>query len=88
VGDCSHGSAAGAGRLPGRDYRTVYATREAAEEYLYRWEREQERKREESEPEIKRLRKAMANVHPDRGGTDEEFIAARERYEQALRRTA
>lgn len=29
------------------------------------------------------LRKAMADAHPDRGGTDEAFIAARQRYERA-----
>ena len=28
---------------------------------------------------------AMADAHPDRGGTNEEFIAARERYKQALK---
>ena len=94
TGGCYHGSAAGVGDLPGRHYRdggTVYATRQAAEDDLYAREREQERKqqeRERQEPEIKRLRMAMANVHPDRGGTNEQFIAARERYEQALRRTA
>jgi hypothetical protein len=30
----------------------------------------------------------MADAHPDRGGTNEEFIAARERYERALRRAS
>lgn len=30
------------------------------------------------------LRKAMADAHPDRGGTDAEFIAARRRYERAM----
>ncbi len=29
------------------------------------------------------LRKAMADAHPDRGGTGEAFIAARARYEKA-----
>lgn len=32
---------------------------------------------------LSELRKAMADAHPDRGGTDEAFIAARTRYEQA-----
>jgi hypothetical protein len=27
----------------------------------------------------------MADAHPDRGGTSQGFIAARERYERALR---
>jgi hypothetical protein len=31
--------------------------------------------------ELVRLRTEMADVHPDRGGTDAAFIAARERYE-------
>jgi hypothetical protein len=35
--------------------------------------------------DIQALRRAMADAHPDRGGTNEEFIAARERYERALR---
>ena len=29
------------------------------------------------------LKQAMADAHPDRGGSDEEFIAARRRYEAA-----
>ncbi|MFJ4418238.1 hypothetical protein [Streptomyces sp. NPDC088925] len=33
--------------------------------------------------ELRRLRAAMADAHPDRGGTDEQFIAARTRYENA-----
>lgn len=32
------------------------------------------------------LKAAMAAAHPDRGGTDEAFIAARRRYERALSR--
>lgn len=34
-------------------------------------------------PSLPELRKAMADAHPDRGGTDEAFIAARARYERA-----
>ncbi len=34
-------------------------------------------------PSLPELRKAMAAAHPDRGGTDEAFIAARQRYEKA-----
>jgi len=66
----------------------VYATREAAEEHLYRREREQERKRAEHEPELRRLRMAMADAHPDRGGSNEEFIAARGAYKRALRQAS
>ncbi|WP_300610606.1 hypothetical protein [Trebonia sp.] len=61
-----------------------YATREAAEDDLYRRQREQERKRQEAGPELRRLRMEMAAAHPDRGGTNERFIAAREAYERAL----
>lgn len=32
---------------------------------------------------VSELRKAMADAHPDRGGTDADFIAARTRYERA-----
>lgn len=34
-------------------------------------------------PSLPELRKAMADAHPDRGGNDSEFIAARQRYERA-----
>lgn len=34
-------------------------------------------------PSLAELRQAMADAHPDRGGTDAEFIAARQRYEHA-----
>lgn len=39
-------------------------------------------------PSLPELRKAMANAHPDRGGSDEAFIAARTRYEAARARQA
>jgi len=67
---------------------TVYATRDAAEDCMYHRERERERKRAEAEPELRRLHMAMADAHPDRGGTNEGFIAARKAYEQALRRAS
>jgi transposase len=50
------------------DCAHLFATREAAEEYLYGWEREQQHKRAEREPELRHLRMAMADAHPDRGG--------------------
>jgi hypothetical protein len=89
-GDCWRGYPAGCADRPGRHYDggPVYATREAAEDYLYQRDRERERKRAEAEPELKRLRMAMADAHPDRGGTDEGFIAARKAYEQAMRRAS
>jgi len=34
-------------------------------------------------PDLAQLKAAMAAAHPDRGGTDAEFIAARERYQWA-----
>ncbi|MFL1904805.1 hypothetical protein ACJWDR_37730 [Streptomyces tauricus] len=34
-------------------------------------------------PSLGELKQAMADAHPDRGGTDEAFIAARKRYESA-----
>lgn len=34
-------------------------------------------------PSLAELKAAMAAAHPDRGGTDEAFIAARVRYERA-----
>lgn len=34
-------------------------------------------------PNLAELKAAMAAAHPDRGGTDAAFIAARERYERA-----
>jgi hypothetical protein len=36
-------------------------------------------------PLIKELRRAMADAHPDRGGTAEQFIQARRRYQTVLR---
>ena len=39
-------------------------------------------------PSLPELRKAMAAAHPDRGGTDAAFIAARQRYERAKARTS
>jgi hypothetical protein len=36
-------------------------------------------------PSVRELRRAMADAHPDRGGTTEQFIDARRRYQTALR---
>jgi hypothetical protein len=35
------------------------------------------------QPNLAELKAAMASAHPDRGGSNEAFIAARERYEMA-----
>lgn len=40
----------------------------------------------EQEAELSRLRAEMADAHPDRGGTNDGFIAARRRYVQAKRK--
>ncbi|MFF2405749.1 hypothetical protein [Streptomyces sp. NPDC058092] len=39
-------------------------------------------------PSLPELKAAMADAHPDRGGTDEAFIAARARYETARAKEA
>lgn len=41
-----------------------------------------------AKPSLPELRKAMADAHPDRGGSDEAFIAARARYERARTQAA
>ena len=70
---------------PDRLAGILFATREAAEADLYRWERERAEQAERQAPPIKELRRAMADAHPDRGGAAEQFIEARRRYETALR---
>lgn len=35
------------------------------------------------QPSLAELKQQMADAHPDRGGNDEAFIAARQRYERA-----
>ncbi|MFJ4637635.1 hypothetical protein ACIP69_18675 [Streptomyces hygroscopicus] len=39
--------------------------------------------RQPKPPSLPELKRAMAEAHPDRGGSNEAFIAARRRYEQA-----
>jgi hypothetical protein len=85
-GDCLRGEPPGEIRVRGGDH--LFATREAAEEYLYRREREREAARAEAEPELRRLKMAAANAHPDRGGSAAEFRAAWKRYQDALRRAS
>jgi hypothetical protein len=41
-----------------------------------------------AKPDLAALRAEMAAAHPDRGGTDVEFIAARQRYQKAKEATA
>jgi hypothetical protein len=58
-----------------------FATRQAAEDYLSRQAGEPAR----PASSVRQLRRAMANAHPDRGGTAEQFIQAHRRYQTALR---
>ena len=80
LGECLYGSPAGqAGKRRDSSYhgRDFYATREAAQAEL-------DAGYEKHEPaDLRELRMAMADAHPDRGGTAEEFMAARQRYKRA-----
>ena len=88
---CCHGYPAGVIPIPGDRPRPgpagrlFFATRAAAEADLYREARERAEQAVREAPTIKELRRAMADAHPDRGGTAEQFIEARHRYESALR---
>ena len=88
---CRHGYPAGVIPIPGDRRRPgpagllFFATRQAAEDDLYRGERERAGQAAPEAPPIKELRRAMADAHPDRGGTAEQFIQARRRYQTALR---
>jgi hypothetical protein len=70
---------------PGPAGRLFFATREAAAVALYRGEGGRAEQAAPEAPPIRELRRAMANAHPDRGGTPEQFIQARRRYQAALR---
>jgi len=74
------------GARPGSAGRLFFATRQAAEHYLHRGDGEQAgpAARDAAQTLIKALRRAMADAHPDRGGTAEQFIQARRRYETVL----
>lgn len=70
---------------PGSAGQLFFATREAAEEHLHRGERERDGRAAPEAAGIRELRRVMAEAHPDRGGTAEQFIQARRRYKAALR---
>jgi hypothetical protein len=74
-GDLHHPRSAG---------RLFFATRHAAEADLSRGEPEQTEQARREAPRIKELRRAMADAHPDCGGTAEQFMEARCRYQKAL----
>ena len=80
----THEFATGTHRQHPRTARQFFATREAAEAELYRSERECAGPATWKAPSVKELRRAMADAHPDRGGTAQQFIEARRRYEAAL----
>jgi len=88
---CRHGYPAGVIPVPGDRHRPgpagrlFFATRQAAEDHLHRGDRERAGQAAPQAPSIKELRRAMADAHPDRGGTAEQFIQARHRYQTALR---
>ena len=88
---CRHGYPAGVIPIPGHRHRPglagrlFFATRQAAEDHLYQAERERAEQATPLAPPIKELRRAMADAHPDRGGTAEQFIQARRQYQTALR---
>jgi hypothetical protein len=86
---CRHGYPAGVipvpGDRPGPAGRLFFATRAAAEADLDRGERERAGQAAPRAPLIRELRRAMADAHPDRGGTAGQFIQARRRYQTALR---
>jgi hypothetical protein len=66
----------------GWESRHLFASGAAAQDYLnIRTGRQQQ---EDHKVQLKRLKREMAAVHPDRGGSNEEFITARQRYERAL----
>ena len=85
---CRHGYPAGVIPVPcarsGSAGRLFFATRRAAEDHLYRGEGERTGQAARDAPLIKELRRAMADAHPDRGGTTEQFIDARRRYQTAV----
>jgi hypothetical protein len=87
---CQHGYPAGVIPIPGGPHRPgpaghlFLATREAAENDLRRGERGRADPAGWDALSIKELRRAMADVHPDHGGTAEQFIRAHRRYQAAL----
>ncbi len=87
---CRHGFPAGVIPIPG-DHRAgpagrlFFATREAAEGDLRIGERERAGRAVREAELIRGLRRAMADAHPDHGGTAGQFIQAHRCYQAALR---
>ena len=91
---CGHGHPAGVIPVPGHRHgpgpagRLFFASREAAEAALFHEKGQQAERARPHAPPIRELRRAMADAHPDRGGSAEQFIEAHRRYETALRANA
>ncbi|MGH3166157.1 MAG: hypothetical protein ACRDN0_09735 [Trebonia sp.] len=87
---CRHGYPAGVIPIPGDRHPAgpagplFFATRAAAEGDLRRTERQRAARAAREASFIKELRRAMADAHPDHGGTAGQFIQARRRYQTAL----
>jgi hypothetical protein len=73
---------------PGPAGRLFFASREAAEAALYHGEGKRAERSRPAAPAIRELRCAMVDAHPDRGGSADQFIEARRRYQTALRSDA
>lgn len=88
---CRHGYPAGVIPVPGDRHRPgpagqlFFATHQAAEDDLNRTECRRAEQAAWPAPPLRQLRRAMADAHPDRGGTAEQFIEARRRYQIARR---
>lgn len=89
-GRCRHGYPAGVIPIPGQRRRVgadgllFFATRDAAEGYLRRGDRERAGQTAREAALIKELRRVMADAHPDHGGTADQFIQAHRHYQTAL----
>jgi hypothetical protein len=81
-----HGVIAIPGRhRAGQAGRLFFASREAAERHLGLEGRERAASAAPDAGRVKALRQAMADTHPDRGGTTEQFMRARRQYQAAVR---
>ncbi|MCT9078780.1 hypothetical protein [Streptomyces fulvoviolaceus] len=82
--------------MPGPDWEPGYIDRQALERhgsvYVPHWlslfAEPPEIPKRAPAPDLKELKTAMAAAHPDRGGSSEAFIAARDRYLRAKARAA
>ena len=73
------------GDRPGPAGRRFFATSQAAEADLYRGERERAGRVRGKHHPSRNCAARWPTLNPDRGGTADQFIEARRRYETALR---